>query len=177
MFEVLDLDARVEMDGRPASSPEVQGRDELRMLIRNTFDVLRIPAAEFERERDEVVERNVRLFGTGRDGPERVYRIGPNQELIGRPASAAGDPLDVDFVYGYGDVDPDSGYIPTHVVAQVQSDGEAGREIAVAVNGRIAAVGSTFELAEGDEGELVSVMVPPGAVRPGRNRVEVFEAQ
>jgi Sulfatase len=181
IFDVLELDARVEMDGRPASSPEVQGRDELRMLIRNTFEVLRIPAAEFERERDQVVERNVRLFGTGRDGPERVYRIGPNQELIGEPASAAGDRLDVDLVYAADyedvDVDVDSLYLPNHVVGQVRSDGDPGREIAVAVNGRIAAVGSTFELVEGDEGELVSVMVPPGAFRSGRNRVEVFEAQ
>jgi hypothetical protein len=179
IFEVLELDPRVEMDGRPASSPEVQGRDELRMLIRNTFEVLRIPAAEFEREKDQVVERNVRLFGTGRDGPERVYRLGPNQELIGRPASAAGDRLDVDFVYAadYENVDLDSPYLPNHVVGQVRSEGETGREIAVAVNGRIAAVGSTFELVEGDEGELVSVMVPPSALRAGRNRVEVFEAR
>ena len=166
------------MDGRPASSPEVRQRNELRMLIRNTFDVLRIPVAEFERERDEVVERNVRLFGTGRDGPERIYRIGPNQELLGRPASAAGDRLDVDLVSAgdYEDVDIDSGYLPNQVVGQVRSEGETGREIAVAVNGTIAAVGSTFELAEGDEGELVSVMVPPTAFRSGRNQVEVFEA-
>jgi hypothetical protein len=179
IFDVLELDPRVEMDGRPASSPEVQGRDELRMLIRNTFDVLRIPAEEFERERDRVVERNVRLFGTGRDGPERVYRLGPNQELIGRPASAAGDRLDVDFIYGadYEDVDVDSPYLPNHVVGQVRSEGEPGREIAVAVNGRIAGVGTTFELVEGDEGELVAVMVPPSAFRSGRNRVEVFEAR
>ncbi len=98
IFDELELDARVEMDGRPAGSPEVQQRDELRMLIRNTFEVLRISASEFERERDAVVQRNVRLFGTGRDGPERIYRIGPNQELLGRPASAAGDKLDVDLV-------------------------------------------------------------------------------
>jgi hypothetical protein len=179
IFEVLELDPRVEMDGRPVSSPEVQGRNELRMLIRNTFEVLRIPADEFERERDQVVERNVRLFGTGRDGPERVYRLGPNQELLGQPASAAGDRLDVDFVYGadYADVDVDAPYLPSHVVGQVRSDGEPGRDIAVAVNGRIAAVGNTFELAEGDEGELVSVMVPPSAFRSGRNSVEVFEAR
>jgi hypothetical protein len=141
--------------------------------------VLRIPAAEFESERDQVVERNVRLFGTGRDGPERVYRLGPNQDLIGRPSSVAGDRLDVDFVYGadYEDVDPDSPYLPNHVVGQVRSEGEPGREIAVAVNGTIAGVGSTFELVEGDEGELVSVMVPPDAFRSGRNRVEVFEAR
>jgi hypothetical protein len=58
----------------------------------------------------------------------------------------------------------------------VRSDGQVGREIAVAVNGTIAGVGTTFELVEGDEGELVSVMVPPSAFRRGRNRVEVFEA-
>ena len=37
----------------------------------------------------------------------------------------------------------------------------------------IRAVGNTFELAVGDEGELVSVMVPESAFRKGRNRVQV----
>jgi hypothetical protein len=178
IFDQLELDPRVEMDGRPADSPEVQQRDELRMLIRNTFEVLRIPAAEFEREKQRVVERNVRLFGTGRDGPERVYRIGPNQELLGRPASAAGDRLDVDLVYAadYEEVDLNSPFVPTQAVGKVRSEGETGRDVAVAVNGTIVGVGSTFELVEGEEGELVSVMVPPSAFRAGRNRVEVFEA-
>ena len=128
IFDELELDARVEMDGRPAGSPEVQQRDELRMLIRNTFEVLRIPPSEFERERDAVVERNVRLFGTGRDGPERIYRIGPNQELLGRPASAAGDKLDVDLVSAadYANVDLDSPFMPNQVVARVRSEGETG---------------------------------------------------
>jgi hypothetical protein len=57
----------------------------------------------------------------------------------------------------------------------VRDDGPGGREIAVAVNGRIAAVGETFTLAVGDEGELVSVMVPPESFEQGRNEVEVFE--
>jgi hypothetical protein len=178
IFDVLDLDPRVEMDGRPARSPEVQRRDELRILIRNTFEVLRIPAADFEREKEAVVERNLRLFGTGRDGPERIYRIGPNQELLGRPASAAGERLDVDLTYAadYEEVDLESPFVPTQVVGQVRSEGEPGREIAVAVNGTIVGVGSTFELVTGGEGELVAVMVPPSAFRDGRNRVEVFEA-
>jgi hypothetical protein len=139
--------------------------------------VLRIPAPVFERERQAVVDRNLRLFGTGREGPERIYRIGRNQELIGRPASAAGDRLPVELPYAseYERVDPDSGYIPTHVVARVQGDPDPGREIAVAVNGTIAAVGNTFTLAVGDEGELVSVMVPESAFREGRNEVEFFE--
>jgi hypothetical protein len=178
IFDLLDLDPRVEMDGRPARSPGVQRRDELRFLIRNTFEVLRIPAAEFEREKQAVVDRNVRLFGTGRDGPERIYRIGPNQELLGRRASAASERVDVDLVYAadYEEVDLESPFVPTHVVGRVRSEGEVGREIAVAVNDTIVGVGRTFELVEGDEGELVSVMVPPSAFRNGRNRVEVFEA-
>jgi Sulfatase len=177
IFDVLNLDPRVRMDGESAYSEEVQSRDELRFLIRNTFEVLRMPADEFERQRQAVVDRNLRLFGTGRDGPDRIYRIGPNRELIGEPASAAGDRLPVELSYAseYERIDSESGYIPTHVVGRVQDEGKPGREVAVAVNGTIAAVGNTFTLAAGDEGELVSVMVPESAFREGRNRVEVLE--
>jgi len=45
----------------------------------------------------------------------------------------------------------------------------------VAVNGRVAAVGNTFTLVQGEPGELFSVMVPESAFRRGRNRVDVFE--
>jgi hypothetical protein len=177
IFDLLNLDPKVKMDGKSAFSDEVQQRDELRFLIRNTFEVLRIPAEQFERERQEIIERNLRLFGTGREGPERIYRIGPHRELIGQPASAAGEKLPVELSYAneFGRVDPESGFIPTHVVGRVQGREEPGRDIAVAVNGTIAAVGNTFTLAIGDEGELVSVMVPESAFQEGRNRVEVFE--
>jgi hypothetical protein len=177
MFDLLNLDPKVEMDGKSAFSDEVQQRDELRFLIRNTFEVLKIPAAEFDRERQAIIDRNVRLFGTGREGPERIYRIGPHQELIGQPASAAGEKLPVEFSYAtdYEKVDPESGYVPAHVVGRVQGGGDEKRDIAVAVNGTIVAVGSTFTLVAGDEGELVSVMVPESAFQRGGNRVEVFE--
>jgi hypothetical protein len=177
MFDLLNLDPKVKMDGKSALSHEVQERDELRFLIRNTFDVLRIPAAQFERERQAIIDRNLRLFGTGREGPERIYRIGPHQELIGQPASAAGKKLQAELSYAqdYENVDPESAYIPTHVVGRVRGGGDERRDIAVAVNGAIVAVGNTFTLEAGDEGELVSVMVPESAFRRGRNRVEVYE--
>ncbi len=179
MFDILELDPRVEMDGKSAYSDEVQNRDELRFLIRNSFDTLRIPAKTFEAERRAVLARNERLIGTGADGLERMYRLGPNQDLIGKPASAAGEPLDVDLVYAgdYRNVDPESGFVPTHVVARVNGPDRHPRDIAVAVNGTIAAVGNTFELATGNEGELVSVMVPEAAFRRGANRVEVLLAE
>jgi Sulfatase len=176
IFDILNLDPQVKMDGRSAFSREVQTRDELRFEIRNTFEVLKIPADQFERERQAIIDRNMRLFGTGREGPDRIYRIGPHQELIGKPASAAGARLPVELSYAneYENVSPESGYIPTHVVGRVGGREEPGRDIAVAVNGTIAAVGNTFTLAVGDEGELVSVMVPESAFRKGANRVEVF---
>jgi Sulfatase len=176
IFDTLNLDPRVKMDGRSAFSPEVQKRDELRFEIRNTFETLRIPAATFARERQQIIERNHRLFGTGADGPDRIYEIGPHPELIGQPASAAGPKLDVDLAYAdeYDNVDPASGLVPAHVVGRVNGPDRHPREIAVAVNGTIRAVGSTFTLAVGDEGELVSVMVPETAFHKGRNRVEVF---
>ena len=178
MFDVLNVDPNVKFDGKSAFSDEVQERDELRFLIRNTFKELRIPADEFERERQEIVDRNLGLFGTGRDGPERPFLIGPNHELIGRPASEAGEKLPVDLSYAneYRNVNPASGYVPTHVTGIVRGGGTTKRNIAVAVNGTIVAVGNTFTLAAGTEGEIVSVMVPETAFREGRNTVEVFEA-
>jgi hypothetical protein len=177
IFDILNLDPRVKMDGRSAFSPEVQNRDELRFLIRNTFEVLKIPAEDFKRERQQIIDRNNRLFGSGSDGPGRIFEIGPHPELIGKPATAAGAPLDVDFANAdeYTHVDPASGYVPVHVVASVNGPDRHPRDIAIAVNGTIRAVGNTFTLAVGNPGELVSVMVPESAFQKGRNRVQVLQ--
>jgi Sulfatase len=176
IFDVLNLDPRVKMDGRSAFSPEVKKRDELRFEIRNTFQTLRIPAATFARERQQIIDRNNRLFGSGADGPDRIYEIGPHPELIGQPSSAAGEKLDVELANAdeYSHVDPASGYVPAHVVGRVKGPDRHPRDIAVAVNGTIRAVGNTFTLAVGDPGELVSAMVPETAFQKGRNRVEVL---
>ena len=176
IFDLLDLDPRVEMDGRSAFSREVRDRDGIRWFVRNQFNQVRVWGADFLQARRQVVERNTRLLGTGRDGADRLYRIGPHQELIGEPASAAGPSLDVELVNGsdYDDVDLESSFLPIHVVGKVKSAGGPPRDIAVAINGTIAAVGNTFRLATGAGGELVSVLVPPDSLRPGRNRVQVL---
>jgi hypothetical protein len=179
IFDVLNLDPRVKMDGRSAFSDEVQNRKELRILIRNSFEVLRIPADQFTRERSAIIARNQSLFGSGADGPERLYEIGPHPELIGQPASAAGEPLDVDLAYkrDYANVGADPAYAPVHIVGRVNGPDRHPRDIAVAVNGTIRAVGSTFKLAVGDDGELVSVMVSESAFHKGRNDVQVLQVR
>ena len=101
------------MDGRSAFSQAVRARDGIRWFVRNEFDEVRVPGEEFQRARRRVVERNTRLLGTGRDGPDRLYRIGPHQELIGQPDSAAGSALDVELLNGsdYDHVDLRSSYL------------------------------------------------------------------
>lgn len=176
IFDVLDLDPRVKMDGSSAFSQAVRARDRIRWFVRDEFREVRVPGDEFLRARRRVVERNTRLLGSGRDGPDRLYRVGPRQELLGRPARAAGPPLDVELLNAsdYDDVDPDSSLRPIHVVAEVRGAGEPPRDVAVAVNGTVRAVGSTFTLADGQGDELVSMLVPPDSLRRGRNRVQVL---
>ena len=50
----------------------------------------------------------------------------------------------------------------------------AGRDLAIAVNGRIAALTKSFHLATGDQ-TLFAAMVPESSFHTGRNRVELFE--
>jgi Sulfatase len=180
IFDVLNLNPRVHMDGRSAYSEQVKRSQTLKILLRGSFKELDIPEADFVRERQKIIERNHALFGTGEDGPGRIYRIGPNQDLLGKsPDQADLDPLDVDLVYkaDYQDVDLASPFIPSFVVGKVKDGGDGGRQIAVAVNGKIVGVGETFKLAVGDDDELVAVMVPPDSFKPGSNDVRVYSVR
>jgi hypothetical protein len=68
-----------------------------------------------------------------------------------------------------------SGVVPTQIAGDLSGGApDAGRELAVAVNGRIEAVGRSFYLS-GDPTEHFAFNVPESALREGRNMVEVFE--
>ena len=82
---VLHVRPLVRMDGRSAFSPEVQRRRGVRILERRTFKPLRFTPDEWERGKAAALERKLRLFGVGRDGPLRLFRIGPHPELLSRP--------------------------------------------------------------------------------------------
>jgi hypothetical protein len=180
IFDLLDVRPRVRMDGRSAFSPRVRRRRVVRILERNTFDLIRIPAAQFERERAAALRKKLRLFGSGRDGAARMFRIGPNQQLLGRrvselPVAPGGGPaVKLVGAQEYRRVDLRSPTVPVHVVGRVTGPGSGGRrDVAIAVNGRIVAVSRTFRLATDDD-ELVAAMTPESAYRQGRNRVEVY---
>jgi Sulfatase len=178
IFDVLNVDPKVKMDGRSAFSPEVQRRRRIRILERNTFKPLIFSEAEWERRKRAVLERKLRLFGTGAEGPLRLFRIGPHQELLFRPLSALSvrpGSGKASFVAPeeYRNVDLRSPTVPVHVTGRL-SDVPSGTDLAIAVNGRIEAVTRSFELAKGGEGVLFAAMVPERSFRQGRNRVEVF---
>jgi Sulfatase len=177
IFDVLNLRLPARVDGHSAFSDVVHNRRNLRILERGTFKPIRITGDQFELEKDRQLQKKLRLFGTGADGPGRLFRIGPNQELLGRPARGPGRiPLRVELAAEneFRRVNLRSSTIPAHVVGRVTAPGGGPRDVAIAVNGTIVAVTRTFRLATGG-GELVAAMVPESSFRQGVNRVEVLE--
>jgi hypothetical protein len=178
--DVLDLRPRVRSDGRSAFGPEVRRRRVVRILERGTLRPLRFGVVEWERRKAAGLARKLRLFGVGRDGPLRLFRIGPHRDLLFRPLARypiepAADATRFADTNDYGAVDPRSATLPAWVTGRLEGV-PPGRDLAVAVNGRIAAVTRSLRLAT-DPSTLVATMVPASFFRAGRNRVELFEVR
>ncbi|HEV2773731.1 MAG TPA: sulfatase-like hydrolase/transferase [Thermoleophilaceae bacterium] len=180
LAEVLGVRLPWRGDGRSGFSAAAGRRSSVEVLRRSGKPIV-LAAREFERRRAAAVARQGALFGSG---GSRLYGIGPNAELIGRTVSdlpvGGGDGARAQFK-GRGRLlayDPRSGFSPSHVVGQVRgsrpADGRESRELAVGVNGRIAAVAESYRSRDGED-EYFSALVPESALRPGRNAVELFE--
>jgi hypothetical protein len=179
--DILNFKLPAKTDGKSAFSPEVRRRDVVQMLRRDLSGWIRIPEAEFARRKQARIDERIAKFGEGKDGPDRIYRIGPHQELIGKAAgpleagTAAGKVSLVD-AGEYRNVDLRSATIPIWVTGRVSGGPGPPRDIAVAVDGKVVAVGNTFRLATGG-GELFGVLVPPTSFRQGENSVVVYAVE
>jgi len=186
--DVLNMRMPYRADGRSAFSRQVRHRRTVMVIEREFTGRLRVSAAEMERRRQALLRLRLRRFGSG--GWDRLYtRIGPNRALIGRRvtdvAQVAGSGLGARLAgrRALRKVSPRSRVLPTQIAGSIASGPGAGtRDVAVAVNGRIEAVGRSFHLkVEADErdrgGESFAVMVPETSLRAGRNLVQVFEVQ
>lgn len=138
------------------------------------------PVARLLPMREQTLRRQLRLFGAGNGGPG-LYGIGPHHELIGR--AVRGLPI----VAGSGGMTASvsrklyallrhlprrSKHIPTPIVGGLDGDGVgAATSVAVAVDGRIAAVSPTYP---SGSSWAYSALVPESAFRPGANTVDVF---
>jgi Sulfatase len=166
-------------DGSSAFSRKVRKRRALRIPGRDFDFVVRISGREWERRRRKVVARRLRMFGSGDTG---FYDgIGPNQALVGRsldelrPVAAASVRGSLTNPGAWRNVRRSAGVVPVEVTGSFRGGRRgATRAIAVAVNGRVEAVGRTFYL-DGDRVEHFAAMVPPSSLREGANDVRVFE--
>jgi hypothetical protein len=123
------------------------------------------------------VSRRLRQFGSG-DLASLFTGIGPHRELIGQPAPAVGRAsvrASVTQAGLFADVHRSSGVVPTQIAGDLRGGaGGATRDLAIAVNGRIEAVGRSFYL-DGDSTEHFAFMVPESSLHEGRNSLQLYE--
>jgi Sulfatase len=166
-------------DGHSAFAPVTGRRRSVKLTTRDFSTTISISGRRWEERRAAVVRRRLRQFGSG-DLDSLFTGIGPHRELIGREvdgldARASTVRAALAQPRLFANVRPGSGVVPTQIAGDLRG-GQAGqkRDLAVAVNGRIEAVGRSFYL-QGDQVEHFALMVPESSLRSGRNSIELYE--
>jgi hypothetical protein len=183
------LGARVwwKHDGTSVFSSAARSRSTVSMPRRDFSRVISFGRADFERRRQTLRAWRASKYGTGAqsdlmfgDPWESAYRIGPHPELIGRPVpqlAAASAHAQIANLGLAARVDPSRELLPTRVTGRLPGTPRGTtRDLAVAVNGRIRAVGRSFHL-HGRRTEFFSLIVPESALRPGRNSIRLLEVR
>ena len=177
----LGIRLRRPVDGHSAFGPAVAARTGVSMVRRDFSGRVRLAAPEIERRRAVERARRARVFGTG---PwHRLFAIGPRPALIGRsvsslPRTAPGaDRAGFAAPRGLTAVNTLAPTLPTWAAGTILSPGAGGsRDLAVAVNGTVRAVGRSFHLS-GDRREYFSLVYPESALRRGTNEVALYEVR
>jgi len=123
--------------------------------------------------RDAELARQRRILPRGLAS---VFDLGPNPRLLGRRLSAlrirsSPERAHIDGATAFAHVTPRSGVLPIYVTGQLTNKTRNARPLAVAVNGRIRAVGRSY--ASGGD-QRFSMLIPPSTLRPGRNAIDVL---
>jgi hypothetical protein len=162
------------VDGRSALAPTVAAQRQRRIIAKKFRHTYPVDTSSFERDKRAALERKLKLFGAG------LYAFGPDPELLGRrvadlqPLPGGQERALIAAATRYRNVDPATGFVPTHVVGTVRGGPRrGGSTVALAINGRIAATGLTFTL-EGSQQQQFSLLVPEKALQPGDNRLELL---
>jgi Sulfatase len=176
--DVLNVPLGYRSDGRSIFTRAVATRRTVRMVKRDFSSVVRISKKRWIARRAAVVQRRLRELGSG-DWPSLFTAFGPHRQLIGQAVedarAASGVRATLSLARSFRRVRRSSGLVPTQVAGRIRGSGPTTeRDIAVAVNGRIAAVGRSFHL-RAEKVESYSVMVPETAMHEGRNTVDVLE--
>lgn len=185
--ELLGVKLWWKHDGRSVFSTAARQRDRVAMPRRDFSRVVSYGRAEFERRRERLRLWRARKYGTGAqselifgDPWASAYRIGPHPDLIGsRVGTVAAGAAHAKIANAslVSRVDRSAEILPTRVTGRLPGTPPgAMRNLAVAVNGRIEAVGRSFHL-RGRRMEFFSLLVPESALRMGTNEIEVLEVR
>jgi hypothetical protein len=176
--DVLNVPLGYRTDGSSAFSRAVRARHQVSLTKRDFSSIVRISPARWKQRRHAIVRRRLAHLGSG-DWASLYTSLGPNRDLIGEQISSARSATrtraTISLSRSFAHVRRSSGIVPCQIAGRIHGAGaQQERDLAIAVNGRIEAVGRSFHL-RGQRVESYSIMVPEHALREGRNTVEVLE--
>jgi Sulfatase len=173
--DAVGVELAAPTDGAPLLGETVRSRGSVFLA-----DRVGLPLGEFEQRRAAWNERRLRLFGSGRRG--FWDGIGPNRHLVGRRVRQAwrrAGRMRAEFVNAHRlrRVRRASGVLPIEVAGHLRGGARRRRyPLALAVNGRIEAVGRSFRLPR-DRVMHFAMLIRPSSLHEGRNRVELFRVR
>jgi len=155
----------------------VDGRSERAGKPRQIVEIasLRFDPRPLASRRAASVAARIAAFGA-HAGWGRALRIGPHVRLIGHRVAdlphmtQSVERARIEDEAAYTLVDPTSSFLPAYVGGRIDG-GDAGRPLAVSVNGRIAGVTRTYR--DGNRVRFYSI-VPETAFRSGPNDIAVY---
>ena len=135
-----------------------------------------ISLAAYDRARQAALRAKLAAFDGG-----NVWRPGPDPQLIGSTPSggaarAIAARVNPALARLLGRVRPSSDFVPAEITGTLRGSraGRAGIPLALALNGRVAAVGWSARL-KGDRRTYFTFMVDPNDLRAGRNQLALYE--
>jgi Sulfatase len=177
ILDVLDVKPRWAVDGRSLVEPRPRAT-EVTVLGPDDKPVT-APIAEVARSMARTLRRKHAWFGEGHDS---LYELGESTKLLARGIEevdvrgrSAGAGARFDGAHEFAAVRLESSSLPSRVTGTIDGT-EIGREVelAVAVNGRIAALTRCFRR---DGQQRFSALVPESSFSEGRNVVELFAVE
>jgi hypothetical protein len=133
------------------------------------------PLSELLAERAREGKQRIALFGTG--PIDRVYRIGPHRDLLGRSVtSLAVHKSSTESVHVSGrellaNVDLSLDVLPSYITGTLGGHHPSQQDLAVAVNGKIEAVTQSYT----EFGQTkFAALVPEQSIHQGANEVSVY---
>jgi Sulfatase len=180
--DILDFRLPYRAFGHSGFSRVTKRRRTISLPNRSFTRTIRISGKRYEARRRAQVRRRLRWFGSG-PFASLYTGIGPNRKLVGRTVAQL-KPGKVGKVRaafaGRGrvhNVRRRTGVVPTQLAGILRHDKRGvHRDVAVAVNGRIEAVGRTFYV-KGSRSQYFAAMVPEPSLREGNNSIAVYSVR